>query len=366
VGASVQAKVVTQSAGEIVTIAPLRVGRGTATADWRPYIDQDAVPDDIIASIKQNRALWPAKKLSTVGKGKYVGSKHYNYGPPASHGEWARDYITKQKVDTATTLPEKRVAQVFVLMMRDEKGAEGQPASFQTYDDQIVTWGVGFGGMGDGIHIFDELNKDSKMQRLLDDLGVNYSGGRYHVVDVVKKKVVSSPEITVEKKGKKVHSDWDHAPPLNAWRDQMDAMSAIISISEDPAYRVQIIEAQWRVYIQNSSTWTGHDKISSVALFYLITHSQHWMPAFAKRGFFVNKEYEAVGATAPSTDNDKKMAQRLLNGFLAAAKAAWQKKRPKTWAEVHQRVNDDLWARFKRDATKEGFDAGDFVYTVDL
>jgi hypothetical protein len=186
------------------------------------------------------------------------------------------------------------------------------------------------------------------------------------VVDVANKKVVSSADVTVVKKGKTKHVRWDHAPPLNAWRDQMDLMSAIISISEDPSYRVQILEAMWRVYLKNSSTWTGQDKIATLALYYLVTHSQHWLPAFAIRGFFVNKEFEAVGGGTPSIETDKKMAPRLLNGFLAAAKAMWGDSKPKLWAEVHRRVNDDLWARFKKDAAKEGFDPGDFVYTVDL
>jgi hypothetical protein len=364
-GASVQAKVVTQSAGEIATVASLHVGRGTEQADWRDSVDKDAVPDDVIEKIKRNRARWPTKKISPVTKGKYAGPKHYNYGPPSSHGEWARDYVKTEKVDKATGLADKHIAQVFVEMMKDEKGSEGQPASFQTYDNQIVTWGVGFGGMGDGVLIFDELNKDSKMQRLLDDLGVQYFGGRYHVVDVGAKKVVSSAEITVEKKGKKRHAGWDHAPALNAWRDQMDAMSAVISISEDNAYRVQILEAQWRVYVANSSTWTGQDKIYTLALYYLITHSQHWLPALAKGGFYVNREFEAIGGGTPSVETDKKIAQRLLNGFLGVGKGMWKEKRPKLWGEVHRRVNDDLWTRFKKDAKKEGFDPGDFVYTVE-
>jgi peptidoglycan hydrolase-like protein with peptidoglycan-binding domain len=365
-GAAVQAKVVTRSAGEIFTVAALHVGRGTEPTGWRPHIDKDSVPDEIIAKIQRNRARWPTKKLSLVTKGKYAGPKHYNYGPPASHGEWARDYIKKEKVDKAKGLAEKHIAQVFVEMMKSEKGAEGQPASFQTYDNQIVTWGVGFGAMGDGVHIFDELNKDASMERLLDDLGVQYFDGRYHIVDLSAKKVVSSPEIVVEKHGKKKHVGWNHAPPLNAWRDQMDAMSAIVSISEDPAYRVQIIEAQWRVYLKNSSTWTGQDKIFSLALYYLITHAQHWLPGLAKRGFFVDREFQAIGGGTPSTETDKKLAQHLLNGFLGVGKSLWKQKRPNLWHEVHRRVNDDLWTRFKKDAKKEGFDPGDFVYTVDL
>ncbi|MGD0525073.1 MAG: hypothetical protein ABSE49_08010, partial [Polyangiaceae bacterium] len=179
------------------------------------------------------------------------------------------------------------------------------------------------------------------------------------------KKVVSSPKVTVVRKGK-TYVDWNHAPPLDAWRSQPDLMSAIIGISEDPTYRVQVIEAQWRVYVRNSSTWTGHDKISTLALAYLITHSQHWLPAFAMRGFFVNREFAAIGGGTPSIDTDKQIAPRLLNSFLTEAKKAWGDSYPQLWADVHRRVNDDLWARFRRDAKKENFDPGDFVYTVDV
>lgn len=372
-GASVQAKVVTQSAGEISTIAALHVGRGTEQADWRDFVDKDSVPDEIIDKIKRNRARWPLKKIPLVTKGKYAGPKHYNYGPPDSHGKWAREYIKTEKVDKATGFAEKHIAQVFVEMMKSEKGSEGQPASFQTYDNQIVTWGVGFGGMGDGVHIFDQLNTDAKMQRLLDDLGIQYFGGRYHVVHTGDKKVVSSKEITKEVHGKGKHKDeikikhvgWNHRGPLDAWRDQMDAMSVIVSISEDTSYRVQILEAQWRVYVANSSTWTGQDKIFSLALYYLITHSQHWLPALAMKGFWVNKEWETLGETTPSIESDKKLAQRLLNGFLAAGKKMHEDGKLDYWKEVHRRVNDDLWTRFTSDAKKEGFDPGPFVYTVD-
>lgn len=368
-GASVQARVATQSAGEISTVAPLRVGRATEAADWRPYIDADRVPDEIIEKIRRNRALWPAKKLTLVTRGKYAGPKHYDYKPPKTHGEWARDYVATAKVEGARSTVEKMIALIFLHMMKSESGAEGQPASLQTYDNQIVTWGVGFGARGDGVHVFEQLDGDAKMRRLLDDLGVQYFGGRYHVVHLGEQRVISSVEIKKlvrgrgKNKGKMImkHDSWNHLPPLEAWRSQEDALCAIIGISEDPAYRVQILEAQWRVYLSNSTTWAGQDKVRSFALFYLLTHAQHWLPWLAKHGFDVEREWLAIGGSTPSFETDSKLAQRLLNGFIEAGKELWRKT-PGKWREVLDRVRKKLWPRFRVDAQKEGFDPGEFIY----
>jgi hypothetical protein len=91
---------------------------------------------------------------------------------------------------------------------------------------------VGLGAKGDGV-------------QLLDDPGINYDDGDYHVVDLNQKKVVSS---AAGKKG----DDNRHIVALESWRQQPDLLSAIIGISEDPATREPV---------------------------------HHWLPAIAKHGF---------------------------------------------------------------------------------
>lgn len=372
VGALVRARVVTRSAGEIATVAPLRIGRGTEPVDFRPYVDRESVPDEVLETIRRNRALWPPKRLVLQTKGTYAGAEHYDYKPPAAHGQWARTYIATEKVAKATGLADKHIAQVFVDMMKSAKGSEGQPASLQTYDNQIVTWGVGFGCKGDGVHIFENLAQDPAMRQLLDDLGIQYFDRRYHVVSLAEKKVISSELVYEDVPGRGRHKgktvrrlkQRNHLPPLVAWRAQKDLLSAIISISEDVSYRTQILEAQWRVYRSNSTTWKGQDKVYSQSLFYLITHCQHWMPRLAKEGFHVEQEWESIGGS-PSFDTDIKLALRLLNGFLEVGKRLWAKSHPFQWKDVRTRIKTSMWVRFCHDAKAEGFDPGEFVYTVD-
>src|SRR5207253_236066 len=142
---------------------------------------------------------------------------------------------------------------------------EGRPASFQTYDSQIVTWGVGLGAMGNGKEVYKHLNKDDKMKKLLDDIGINFFDGDYHVVDLAKKKVVTS---AVSKKGKA--DDSRHRAPLDSWRQQPDLMSAIIGISEDPATREAVAESQYAVYLDGAAAWPGQDKVFTMALYFMI------------------------------------------------------------------------------------------------
>ncbi len=373
-GALVDAKVVTQSAGEMTTVAPIRIG-GTELADWRPYVDQDSVPDDLIDKIKRNRRIYPDKTASFRPlmyqhdkKGNVVldkktqqpvlvrfgGENHFDYTPPKSHKKWATDYAQKTHVDSAKDVIEQHVGKAWVQMLTNE----GMPASFQTYDNQIVTWGVGFGGMGDGIYVFDEMNKDAKLARLLDDVGMNYGGGRYHVVDVVNKKVVSTP-------AKKRDA---HYFPLDAVRQQMDLMSALVGMSEDPATRVTIAEAQWRVYKKNSTTWGGQDKVFGMPLYFLMTHMHHWLPAIAN-GVDVGALFATLGATTPTADTDAKLAQLVGNAFARTAKAKYARYYSDVWWRTRADPTHEhtLWNQYKADLARDGNTyPGDLVYDDDL
>jgi peptidoglycan hydrolase-like protein with peptidoglycan-binding domain len=338
---------------EMTTESPLNVrsklGAVTETADWRPYIGKDAVPDEVLETIKRNRAKWPAKNLTLV-TGKYAGDHHYNYNPPNDQVSWAKEYFQK-KVDGAADRVEKMVNRTFLKLL----DLEGRPASLQTYDSQIVTWGVGLGAKGDGVHAFTQLNKSPRMKKLLDDLGINYEKYDYQVVDLEAKKVVSS---TAGQKG----DDDRHIVPLKAWRRQTDLLSAIIGISEDPATREAVAESQYAVYLQNSTQWPGKDKVFTVALFVMVIHMHHWMPAIAKYGFNAEKEFQAIGGGEPSLETDKKLALRIARAFVRKAKKTWEDTKPDTYADVHDRTKSKLWAEMRSEGKAEGFDAGELTY----
>ncbi|HEV8322990.1 MAG TPA: peptidoglycan-binding domain-containing protein [Myxococcota bacterium] len=334
---------------ELPALAPLFV-RGAAVADdanWRPYIGKDAVPDAVIETIRKNRAKYGERKMTKVS-GKYAGEHHYDYKPGSAHIHWARSFVQK-KIDAASG-GDKMIARAFMVML----DREGLPASLQTYDNQIVTWGVGLGGKGDGIHVYEHLNKDADMKKRFDDIGLNFDHSDYHVVDLRTKKVVSSGE---GQKG----NDNRHIVALEAWRQQMDLLSAVIGLSEDEATRDGIAESQWLVYIKNSTKWPGQDKVHTLALYFMITHLHHWLPAIAKRGFNVEKLFAATGGGAPSIETDKQVAVGVARGFVRYAKEFFADK-PHSYEDVHDRTKSHVWRDMRADGKKENFDPGELTY----
>lgn len=368
IGAKVFAKVVADLEDdgtlEAKTGAPLIVrakgGAKTETADWRPYIGKDAVPDEVLEVVRRNRALYPMKTFTAAKGGPanaphaYEGPHKWNYNPPDSHNKWAKAYF-QQKLDAAPQ-GQKNMLRAYLLMLR----SEGRPASFMTYDNQIVTWGVGLGNKGNGVHTFENLNKDAGMKKLLDDLGIQFEKNTYHVVDLNQKKVVSSAT-------GKAANDQRHVPPLESWRQQKDLMSAIIGMSEDPATREQVAEAMFAVYSSSTANWKDQDKIFTLALYFMYTHMRAWLPAIGK-AVDIAAEFAATGATTPSKESDKLLAPRIANQFLRAAKDFFtvKSKREAVWIDVRTRTKTRLWKTMREDGKAEGFDPGEFTYPPDV
>lgn len=355
--AKLRARVVANIGGdgtlETVTAAPLYVRGLAATepADWRAYIRKGELPAAVVEAIARNRARYPRKTMQAARGGpnnSYQGPHKFDYKPTAAHTRWAKDYFAK-KVEQAPPA-QRNAARAFVVMLN----AEGRPASLQTYDNQIVTWGVGLGAKGDGVHAFEQLNKDAAMKHLLDDLGIQYFGRDYHIVDLRSRTVVSS---AVGKKG----DDNRHIVALEAWRQQPDLLSAIIGMSEDPATREAVAESQYAVYLANSASWPGQDKVFTLALYFMIAHMFHWMPAIAKYGFDVGREFEAIGGGTPSLDTDAKLAPRIARAFAAKAQS-WFAKRPAVAADIRTRTRTRLWKKLREDGKAEGLVLGELTY----
>jgi peptidoglycan hydrolase-like protein with peptidoglycan-binding domain len=335
------------------TPVPFEIESAASDANWRPYIGKDSVPDAVLEAVRKNRAKYPAKDLPPAGP-PYEGRYHYDYKPGDDHYQWALGYF-RNKRDSA---PSEVVWKAFLEML----DAEGRPASLQTYDGQIVTWGVGFGGKGNGVEIFKNLDKDPAMKKLLDGLGINYDDWNYHVVDLEQKKVVSSA------KGER-GNDERHKDPLESWRQQPDLLNAIIGISEDAATRDAVADAQWAVYLKTSARWPGQDKIATPALFFMVAHLHAWLPAVAN-GVDVDGEFAAIRVAAPSVDTDKQLAPRIAHAFLRSWKAYFdlaQRKDPNKWTQkvyddIHTRTKTHVWARLRNDAKPEKWDPGEFAY----
>ncbi|HTO89854.1 MAG TPA: peptidoglycan-binding domain-containing protein [Candidatus Sulfotelmatobacter sp.] len=362
-GASVRATV-TAAIGdggtlETTTKAPLQVQKPSTApvlerADWRPYVGKDSLPDEIVEIVKRNRAKYPTKTLPPAQGGpnnSYEGPDKYDYKPPASHQKWATAYFQKKQSDV--TGHEKSGLTAYLNMLVHE----GYPASLQTYDGLIVTWGVGLGGTGNGVHTFENLNKDPAMKQRLDDIGINFFDVDYHVVDVAKKKVVTSSV------GKSKGEDWRHIVPLKSCREQPDLLCALIGISEDPATREAVAEAMYTVYKTSTALWPNQDKVFTEALYFMVTHLRAWVPA-AGNPIDVGKIFATYASGTPSVETDKKIAQPILRQFIRGLKKIYldTRKQPGNWQEMRGRAKSHVWRDLRKEGKKEGFDPGDFEY----
>lgn len=339
------------------TAVPFEVetaGADKETPDWRPYIGKPELPAGVLEAVRRNRAKYPVKELTPVAStaDKYRGANHYNYDPPADHATWAKGYF-KKKLEGAT-LERQHQIQAYLGMLDHE----GRPASMQTYDSQVVTWGVGTGAMGNGKDVFLNLNEDAKLKQLLEDVGLAYDGD-YHVVDLAQKKVVSSGQ------GKKTKADPSgrgddtrHRVALDSWRHQPDLLSAVIAISEDPATREAVAEAQYTVYLHGAANWKGQDKVFTRALYFMIVHLRAWYPALAS--FNVDDEFSKSGGGKPSLETDMKLAQRLANLFVRNGKAFFGA--GTTYDDVRLRTKTRVWAALKTEGAGEGFNPGELTY----
>jgi len=188
--------------------------------------------------------------------------------------------------------------------------------------------------------------------------------GRYHVVDLNAKKVISTPD-------KSGGDDDAHITALKSWRNQTDLISAILGLSEDPNTRTAVAESQWAAFMKNAGAWSGQDKVKAFSFYFMIVHMIMWLPGPGKYGFNVAKEFAKLGVDEPSFDTDKQIAQKVANGFLRYAKNLWigpnvKKPRPNTYADVRNRTNTHLWKTMSDDGKPDGFDPGHLVYDSDL
>ena len=347
---------------EATTTAPLSVvgPKGNETIDWQQYIGKDSVPDDVIAAITRNRAQYRLFDLPLKKNG-YEGPKNYDYIPGAAHEKWANEWID-QKIAATTggSRADSHVARTFKGLYTKE----GLPASMQTYDDQVVTWGVGQGAKGNGKETVALLKKDAEMKAIIDGFGFEYDKKHYtmHVVDTKQKKVISS----TPGDPKNIDSWGDdnrHLPPLEAWRRQMDLLTAFIGIAEDTATRERCAEAQYAIYKHTSTRWSGQDKVFSYSLYLMIAHLFAWLPTAGNTGIYVENEWKAIKGDTPSNANDAKMAPRILRAFITEGRK-WGRRTGKISADkVLSVARDHVWRDYRADSLKyDKYDPG----TIDV
>ena len=207
-------------------------------------------------------------------------------------------------------------------------GREGGTSDFNIWDSQIVTWGMGFGGLGGLAQLLAALQEDSSAKNELCNIGFFYSNKRYHVVDVDAKKVLSS-------------AGGNHKKPLEYWNGCDPLLSAFVGIGTSPNTRTAVLNANLKAYKNISGAFAGADALDSQGTFNFISHLHHWMPAHAGG---------CIGAAqAAGKSGDVEIARHAAQRFVALTA-----KRYGSFSKDYRVLMNTFWNQMKSDAKGDG------------
>ena len=180
-------------------------------------------------------------------------------------------------------------------------GREGSTAAINTYDNQIFTWGVGWGGLGALPMVMDRLVLASPLvvQRL-GNCGVTYqSGGNWSIDD-------GSGRLVTDKKS-----------ALQLIRGTPSLLNLFIDLAKNPATRQAVVDAQLGAFLALSGRFAGSEEVATQALYNFVTHLKHWAPGYIAppgRPSAVQVAAAKVGGSA-SSERDRQLAPAIVQAF---------------------------------------------------
>ncbi|WP_437745587.1 peptidoglycan-binding domain-containing protein [Sorangium sp. So ce1504] len=251
-----------------------------------------ALPEDLTAEIAQSRAAVPVEPgLKPWGAGHvYTGSADKD------HLAYLHRYLDARAAKASPADRRK------ILAFRAFQAREGSTAAINTYDNQIVTWGTGWGGRGWLGKVMERATANDAVREALGAAGVRYRGSNvYDVVDLDSGMVVTG--------GKEA---------LEILRRSVPLLHRLIDLARNPATRDAVTEAQLRTFMDGSGNICGADAIATQALFNLIAHLKHWAP-----GYVIGCLEWAVpqlGPGSPSEERDRRLAALVGRYFYGKAR----------------------------------------------
>lgn len=221
-----------------------------------------------------------------------LGGYYYSGHNPA-HLAYLQGYL-EQQANSTSGEDVRRIRAFEALQSR-----EGGTGAINTYDNQKLTWGSGWGAFGGLGHVMDTLTNDPAVVADLAACGVQYLGaGNWAVVD-------DSGNLVTDKKAA---IDYIHG--------SLPLLNLLIHLAEDPATRDAVTDAQLHAFQTTSAAIPGSETIYSQALFNLATHLKHWAPGYMV-GVVESAGNEVPGA--PSLERDKLLATQIVDGFYGLA-----------------------------------------------
>lgn len=202
------------------------------------------------------------------------------------------------------------------------QGREGSTASINSYDNQIVTWGTGWGGLGLLPNVFERL-KGTKTAARLASAGLRYLGNReYEVVDEAGNSVRGT------------------APALKVIQSTPSLVALLVDVARSPATRAEVLDAQLNTFLAFGGKVAGQEQAATQALFNFAAHLQHWAPGFGN-GALSWAASQVPGP--PSRVRDVALAEKMLYYFYdRARKTKWIPSWPQAKGYWNDMVSDGL------------------------
>lgn len=250
------------------------------------------LPAALVEAIAAARDAIPAEpRLRPWGKG------HMYFGhEDKAHHAYLNAYFDRRSADASASDKRK------ILAFRAFQSREGSTAAINSYDNQVVTWGTGWGGLGWMGKVVERALAAESVRNLFGRCGVRYRGrNTYDVVDPNTKRVVS---------GKK--------EALVVMQRDLRLLAMLIHAARAPETRDAVTEAQLATFIVSAGDIGGAEAIATQALFNLIAHLRHWAPGYAQG--CLEWALPQVEQGPPSIARDKRLAVLVGRYFYGKAR----------------------------------------------
>jgi hypothetical protein len=266
---------------------------------WHAYISDSGKPE---AGKTISEAIWSemnAARLAIPREDKMrAHGKGYMYAglEDKAHVAYIHEYLQK-RMATASPADKRKYAAFRAFQTR-----EGTTAAINTYDNQIVTWGSGWGGLGWMGNVMWHLRSNDAVYKLFGECGLRYRGkSTYDVVNLETKRVIT---------GKK--------EALEVIRSSLPLIYMLIHAARSLETRDVVIDAQIKTFLISAGNVGKAEEIATQALFNMVAHLRHWAPAYADGS--IEWAITQLPPGAPSVERDKRLAVLVGRYFYGKAR----------------------------------------------
>lgn len=234
---------------------------GSDEAPWYDYARDSAteysgkeIPARILDGIREYRDGIPTEpNLKPYGKG------HVYFAlEDKAHRAWLAEFF-ESKMAVASESDRRKIRAFAAFQTR-----EGTTASINTYDNQIVTWGTGWGGRGWLGQVMTRAITSNTVRAALERAGVRYrSRNTYDIVDLQSKRVITGKEEALE-----------------VMRASVPLLNLLIHLARAPETREAIADAQLGTFFISAGDISNAQEMSTQALFNMVSHLKHWAPGY--------------------------------------------------------------------------------------